>query len=983
MTKIFVVPHTHWDREWYLPFQAFRIRLVRLVDKLLAILRDNPDYRCFTLDGQVIILEDYLEIRPEREAEIREHVQNGRLLIGPWYVLSDEFLVSAEALIRNLMLGHRVCRRFGPVMKVGYTPDPFGHIGQLPQILRDFGIESAVFQRGLSDEPTELLWAAPDGSQVLVIYLRESYGNAAHLPLDGEAFVKTIERLRDALAPYAATSNLLLMNGTDHMEPMPKLPALIRYANERLDNAQLIHSSLPQYIEAVKQSLDFELQTIHGELRSSKRHPILSGVLSARMWIKQRNAACQMLLERWAEPFSAFAQFQISGSRLQADEAQPHNLKPGTWNLQPFIQQAWRYLLQNHPHDSICGCSVDQVHKEMEVRFDWVDQIGEEVTKQSLATLASEVNTAGPGQRSLVVFNPIAGPRTDIVTAEVQVPGSLEDFVLVDGAGREIPYQVLGHSNAEFASLDLDREGLLSMMNMVENGRIQGMAVQEVHIEVEEGKAHLDITLTEHGRPDLALVERSMQKVRALLADEAVRRYKVRVHLATAVDFCFVAEDVPGHGYKTYLIKSKIQSSKSKVQMSNVKRQTSNFQLPTSNLQLPTPSIENEFFLIVPDPGDGTLRITDKATGLAFQGLNRFVDGGDRGDEYNYCRPENDLVVNGPAAAPTISVIEAGPARRTLEIEMTYRLPASLAEDRSSRSEETVEVPIKTRISLYPGVRRTDFTTTIENHAKDHRLRVHFPTPIQTDCSNAEGHFDVIRRPLDLPQDTAGWIEQPVPTHPQRTFVDVNDGEKGLMVINKGLPEYEVLKGAPGEGVTVALTLLRSVGWLSRDDLHCRRGHAGPAVETPAAQCLGKHTFEYALVPHSGGWETCFEQAHAFNVPLRAIPTGVHSGQLPSQLSFVQIEPASLVISAIKQAEGGEGLIVRFYNISAEEVKGRLRVCRPFARATLVNLNEEELEELRGNEGTELELSVRGKQIVTVKFEGFGARRPRSEPTGF
>jgi alpha-mannosidase len=154
-------------------------------------------------------------------------------------------------------------------------------------------------------------------------------------------------------------------------------------------------------------------------------------------------------------------------------------------------------------------------------------------------------------------------------------------------------------------------------------------------------------------------------------------------------------------------------------------------------------------------------------------------------------------------------------------------------------------------------------------------------------------------------------------------------------------------------------------------------------VETPAAQCLGKHTFEYALVPHSGGWETCFEQAHAFNVPLRAIPTGVHSGQLPSQLSFVQIEPASLVISAIKQAEGGEGLIVRFYNISAEEVKGRLRVCRPFARATLVNLNEEELEELRGNEGTELELSVRGKQIVTVKFEGFGARRPRSEPTGF
>jgi alpha-mannosidase len=208
-------------------------------------------------------------------------------------------------------------------------------------------------------------------------------------------------------------------------------------------------------------------------------------------------------------------------------------------------------------------------------------------------------------------------------------------------------------------------------------------------------------------------------------------------------------------------------------------------------------------------------------------------------------------------------------------------------------------------------------------------------------------------------------------------FVDVNDGEMGLMVINKGLPEYEALEGAPGEGVTVALTLLRCVGWLSRDDMHSRRGHAGPAVETPGAQCLGKHTFEYAIVPHTGGWEDCFEQAHAFNAPLRAVPakplsapsTSVHSDQLPPQLSFVEIGPASLVISAIKQAEIGEGLIVRFYNIVTEEVKGRLKVYKPFAKATLVNLSEQEVEELKGNDQGEVELSVRGKQIVTVRFE--------------
>jgi len=703
------------------------------------------------------------------------------------------------------------------------------------------------------------------------------------------------------------------------------------------------------------------------------------------MWIKQRNAHCETLLEKWAEPFSAFAQL--------ADETQPGDLRPETCDLKPFIHQAWRYLMQNHPHDSICGCSVDQVHKEMAVRFDWVEQIGEEVTRQSLTTIASQINTAGLGQEGqmvLVVFNPVAGPRTDIVTAQVQLPGSpstrlragLEDFVLVDDGGREIPHQVVNRRHTEFASLDLDRDGLLSMMGLVEGGRILDMAIQEVHIQLQDGEAQLDITLTQDSQPDWDLLGHPMQQVRALLADEAIQHYRVRAHLATAVEFCFVAEDVPGHGYKTYLVKSKIQSSKPKVQTSNVKRQISNLQYPSS-------SIENEFFVVEADPADGTLRITDKATGLAFEGLNRFVDGGDRGDEYNYCQPENDLILSKPATMPTINIIESGLARQTLEIALSYRLPASLAEDRSTRSEDTVEMPIKTRVSLYPGVRRIDFTTTVENRAKDHRLRVYFPTPIQTDCSHAEGHFDVVQRPLDVPKDTADWIEQPVPTHPQRTFVDVSDGRRGLMVINKGLPEYEVLKGP--EGATVALTLLRCVGWLSRGDLACRRGHAGPALETPGAQCLGKHTFEYAVIPHSGSWDACFAQAHAFNAPLRAVPTNIHHGQLPPQLSFVEVEPASpstrlragLVISAIKQAERGDGLIVRFYNISAEEVLGRLKVRQPLARATLVNLNEEEIEELRGNERGEIELSVTGKQIVTVKLERSGGRRPQSGPTGF
>ncbi|MCD6553960.1 MAG: hypothetical protein J7M16_08125 [Anaerolineae bacterium] len=849
-----IVSHTHWDREWYQPFQEYRIRLVHLMDKLLDILATDPNYRYFTLDGQTIVLEDYLEVCPERETEIRRFIQKGRLLIGPWYILPDEFLVGPEATVRNLMLGDRVARRFGPKMMIGYVPDPFGHISQLPQILRGFGIDVACFWRGAGDAPTEFRWAAPDGSEVLTLHLRDSYGNAAHLPTDEDGFVAAIQRIVDSLAPHAPTDYLLAMNGTDHLEPMPELPALIAAANARLPDVVLRHGTLPQHVAAVRAAAP-DLELLSGEMRCPQRAPLLPGVLSARMWIKQRNAAAETLLEKWAEPFSALAA----------------TVEPGTLNLQPLVQQAWRYLIQNHPHDSICGCSIDQVHKEMDVRFDWVTQIGEEVTRQSLAAIANAVDTTsldtGEPAVPVVVFNPVSGPRTDLVTIRAQLPGGMEHFTVTDEAGQPVPFQVQ--------------------------------------------RRHVD----EYGTLELA----------------------------------FVATDVPGHGYRTFAIRPADAS-------------------PASSHQQTVPTtIENEFFVVEADPITGTFALTDKASGTVFHGLNRFVDDGDRGDEYYYCPPETDRVVDAPVAPPTIRLVESGPARQTLQIEMAYRLPATLTADRSARAEETVELPIVTRVSLSPGVRRADVQTTVDNRARDHRLRVHFPTPIRTDVSHAEGHFDVVSRPVDLPTDTADWVEQPSPTHPQRTFVDVSDGERGLMVINRGLPEYEVLRGETG--VTVALTLLRCVGWLSRDDLVTRPGHAGPGLPTPGAQCPGHHVFEYAVVPHAGDWSACFREAHAFNAPLRAALTGIHQGSLPSAGSFVTVEPDTVVVSAVKAAEMGDGLIVRVYDIGEESVEGRLRLWRPFGRATLVNLNEEELKELDvSGEQREIGLAIGKKQIVSVKF---------------
>src|SRR5512143_339391 len=386
MQTIHLVSHTHWDREWYRPFQEFRLRLVHLVDGLLDLLASDRSYKHFMLDGQTIVLNDYLSVRPEAEPVLRRLVQSGRLLIGPWHILPDMFLVSPEAHIRNLLEGERQAQRFGSKMMIGYMPDSFGHIGQMPQILRGFGIDSACLWRGLDDQPAELWWQSPDGSRVLMLYLRDSYSNGAGLnaaiPVQ---FTKQLRDAADSLAPHSATGELLIMYGTDHMEPPPESSQAIAFANELLKDYCIVQSTLPKYLAAVRSEIgpkQLRLPVVTGELRSSRRSHLLPGVLSTRMWIKQRNHACENLLEKWAEPFSLFASLVNGEGPASGRLARPSAL----------VRAAWRQLLECHPHDSICGCSIDQVHEEMRPRFDQAEQLGDEITRQSLEALAGAVD---------------------------------------------------------------------------------------------------------------------------------------------------------------------------------------------------------------------------------------------------------------------------------------------------------------------------------------------------------------------------------------------------------------------------------------------------------------------------------------------------------------------------------------------------------------------------------------------------------------
>ena len=421
MKDLFIISHTHWDREWYRTREQYRLQLLPMMDRLLDLLERSPEFRSFLLDGQTVMVDDYLALRPERRDQLRRLVGEGRLQIGPWYVQPDEFLVSGEALFRNLLLGVQTAEALGGVTRVGWLPDTFGHVAQLPQILRNFAVNTAIVSRGLGDQaltcPSLFWWAAPDGSRVLALHQVGGYwnaGNLGHLSFwdhtsgrapDVERARQTLLGLLPALDPEGVLPAVAVWNGADHNPPQSDLPQLIEALGGQVGGYRLRHGSLAEYVLGLSPDA-LPLTTVAGELRESRYQAVLPGTLSTRVYLKQANDRAQNLLQWTAEPLSAL-DWLLGGLYPQAE-----------------LRQAWRLLLQNHAHDSLCGCSVEAVHREMTVRFDRVEQIGQASANRALEALARRVDTAwcGPGRLPILLFNPLARHRQQAAESTLRLP---------------------------------------------------------------------------------------------------------------------------------------------------------------------------------------------------------------------------------------------------------------------------------------------------------------------------------------------------------------------------------------------------------------------------------------------------------------------------------------------------------------------------------------------------------------------------------
>ncbi|MGB9377997.1 MAG: glycoside hydrolase family 38 C-terminal domain-containing protein, partial [Mycobacteriales bacterium] len=708
---VHLVPHTHWDREWYEPFQRFRMRLVDLLDDVLDRAERQPQFH-FTLDGQMAAVDDYLEVRPENTDRVRALVATGQLAVGPWQILLDEFLCSGESIIRNLELGWSRAQALGGGMPIGYLPDMFGHCAQMPQILAGAGFRHACVWRGVpaAVDRHSFRWVSPDGSWVRTEYLPGGYGNAAFL-FDRPARVEAetaglIERMR----PWFGSDEVLAMYGTDHAAPLPGL----------VDSAAGVDGGLLLQIETLHDYVlrhdpdQAGLPAWHGELRSHARANILPGVISVRAPLKHAMGRAERMVERYSEPWAALWSEQWPGR---------------------FLDMAWERLISSACHDSVTGCGVDETAVQVTARIAEAEHLGQAVRDRVVAGLARRV----PAD-ALLVMNPSPAPRPGWVEATVPVPGDWPEVSFEGPAGERLPAQELSRPTEQLVEESLDGSGAVDAFSRIHGRELFGRTVRDVR--VEPG------VLTFVVGPELLAPEIDLVAARLAVqsaVDERPDGWVLRIveeprrRLLTRVP-------VPALGWTA------------------VRPVTGAMAVGDPVRESAARTLDNGV-LSVQVRDDGNLRIATR-DGVVLDGAGRLVDGGDCGDTYNYGPPATDSVVDTPEAIAVRSVAD-GPLMGAFEIERGYVWPVQTTGER--RSADTERVATTTRVELRAGEPFVRLSITVDNRCRDHRLRLHVPVARAADESHAEGQFAVTTRGRSA---EAGYGEVPIPTFPAYGFVD-------------------------------------------------------------------------------------------------------------------------------------------------------------------------------------------------------------------
>lgn len=851
---VHIVSHSHWDREWYAEYELHHMLLVELIDDVIELFETDPEFKYFFLDGQTILLDDYLRVRPQNEEKVRQYIANGQLQIGPFYILSDAYLTSSESHVRNMLIGDQETKRWGGTTPIGYYPDTFGNPGQIPQLMKEIGIDVAAFGRGVkptgfanqSNEEdnyvssySEMMWKGADQSEIHGLLFANWYSNGNEIPVEKEEAKAFWEQKLADVERYASTNHLLMMNGVDHQPVQKDLSQAIRVADELYPDYEFIHSNFNDYMAAMKENLPEDIDTVEGELTSQETEGwyTLTNTASSRVYLKQQNFETQMLLEQIAEPLATIA-YELNEGKYPHDQ----------------LDYAWKKLMENHPHDSICGCSVDSVHRAMEVRFSDAKAVGDYVVQEAMNTITNALDSKNE--------------RTD---QQNGIP-----FVVFNTAGTT-------------------RSGVAKVK--VETDRIDFSELYP-----SDGYAQL----IEDGVPLFKVVDQNGEKVEAsvsyegplfnyVLPKDAFREPYIANHLTVELP----VKDMASFSWNTYYLMPAEEAD-------------------TTNFDADDLSLENDWLQVVVNE-DGTIRAKNLETGDTFENLLIFEDSGDIGNEYVYKKPngEEPILSVGKLKEAKVTKQTSFEKEITLvhEIEVPLSGDALLLEEQKSivefrdrkaqRVQETKPLEIYTTMSLNQMDAFLRFSTTIKNEMKDHRIRVLFPTGLETDVNYADTIFETVKRENKV---SDAWTN---PENAQRMhrFVNVRDDEKGLLIAPQGLNEYEVIQ-QEDQSQTLAITLFRAIGEM---------GDWG-YFPTPEAQCLDTYTFDYSLRLH--GQEDvaeAYKEAIHHAVPFVTAQAKVQNGELPNEGQFLAVEGDTIGFTALKRNRRTDKVVSRFYNFSTQE----------------------------------------------------------------
>lgn len=866
--EILVVPHTHWDREWYHTAERFRQRLIPLIDELVD--EPPPPGESFLLDGQAIVLEDYLAVRPERAAELSALLRDGRLEAGPWYVLPDELIPGGEALIRNLLAGRDVVRRLrGEPPPVLYCPDSFGHPAVLPELARGFGCELVVLWRGYGGQrwPTgdTVRWRGPSGREVILHHLPpDGYEFGSSLPTDSAAAAARWAHIATVMGPRAVTGVALLLNGADHHARQRRqreaVSALAEAARPNVVRAATLRDAAAAIVGGTRRAA---LPVVEGELRDSYGYTwTLQGTLGTHAAQKRRNALAERLLVRDVEPWIA------------------STAKGGSAAARALLAAAWRTLLRWHPHDTLCGTAIDAVAAALDERLSSVMVQGSGLRDDALLALFGHDTARARAEPdawrpAVVLRNPAARARAGV--AELQLSATVASVAVGPGSA--------------------ERQGVPR--------RIPPWHVDGVPLQILSRGEHVAV-------PRVALTEDP-------------RAYPRADRVATVRALGWV-EHIGGYSVVT---RAQRRGGGARVGIPNP--------VHARERQLGNGLVQ----VAVNDAG--RVRLEDRTSGRVIADLLALEDRCDVGDLYTPALREPlppwnlrrvRLVHRGPLCGELV-LDYVGPSggRCILRLQLDANLPV-----------------LRVRVEG-------------ENRAKDHRLRLRFTTGLAGAATIADAAFHpVSRAPLKLSAEEQR-MEHVIPSAPLHRWVARFTPDAGATIFSDGLAEYE----SHDDG-SIAVTLVRAVGVLSRPDLPERPGNAGWPADTPEAQSLGPFEAGFAVAlhgPDSPEVRDAIEHL-ADDVLLPIVGETLRSNLLePREAGGIELSGEGLAFSSAGPAQQAGWIALRCVNRRDVAVQGTWRLGRTIAEAVWARLDETP-EGAVGVEGRMVSFEAGGKEVVTV-----------------